>query len=144
MSLIKWDPFRELGSLRNELNRIFTAGDGGGLSSLEAWTPSVDVVENDKAIKIKVELPEVEKKDIDVSIDGDTLTVSGERKLEKEEKKEDYTRIERSYGSFSRSFTLPDYVDREKIKAESKDGILKLTLPKTRPGKSEAKKVAIN
>lgn len=145
MSLVKWDPFHELGSIRNELNRMFSGSNAGALvPSLESWTPSVDVVENDKEIRIKVELPEVEKKDIDVSIDGDTLTVSGERKLEKEEKKADYTRIERSYGSFSRSFSLPDYVDRAGIKADTKDGVLKLTLPKTKSAKSEKKKIAIN
>lgn len=143
MSLVKWDPIRELGSIRNELNRLFSGEDGGGLGALDRWTPSVDVVENDKEIKLKVELPEVDKKDIDVSIDGDTLSVSGERKLEKEEKKEDYTRIERSYGSFRRSFTIPDHIDRDGIKAETKDGVLRLTLPKTKSAKSEAKKVAI-
>jgi HSP20 family protein len=142
MDIVRWDPFRELGSLRSELNRMF-AGDGGAVAKLERWTPSVDVVETDEAIKIKAELPEVEKKDIDVSIEGDVLTISGERKLEKEEKKEDYTRIERSYGSFSRSFTIPENVDRKNIKAESKDGVLKLTLPKSKAAKPERKKIAI-
>jgi HSP20 family protein len=142
MDIAKWDPMRELGSLRRELNRMLGSHEGG-LGLMEKWTPSVDIVETEDAIRIKAELPEVDKKDIDVSIDGDVLSISGERKLEKEEKKEDYTRIERSYGAFSRSFTLPDNVDRTKIKAESKDGVLKLTLPKTKNAKPDHKKVEI-
>jgi HSP20 family protein len=140
MDIVRWDPFRELGSLRSELNRLFV--NGGGVQ-METWTPSVDVVETDDAIKIKAELPEVEKKDIDVSIDGDVLTLSGERRLEKEEKKEDYRRIERSYGKFSRSFMIPENVDRTAIKAEAKDGVLKLTLPKAKKSPAERKKIAI-
>jgi HSP20 family protein len=143
MSLVKWDPFREMGTLRNDLNRFFTGWNGNALGPLETWTPSVDVAENEKEIRIKVELPEVDKKDIDVSIDGDVLTVSGERHLEKEEKKEEYTRVERSYGSFFRSFTIPPNIDRNSIKADSKNGVLKLTLHKIKPEKSETKKVAI-
>lgn len=142
MSLVRWDPFRELSALRSDFNRAFSgmsAFDGGG----KTWTPSVDISETAEAIKIKVELPEVDKKAIDVRIDGDVMTISGERKFEKEEKKEDYTRIERAYGSFARSFTLPDSVDRSAIKAESKDGILKLTLPKTKKSKSDGQKIAI-
>lgn len=142
MSLVRWDPFRELSTLRNDFNRAFS-GAGSFDGGLKTWTPSVDISETEDAIKIKVELPEVDKKAIDVRIDGDTMTISGERKFEKEEKKEDYTRIERSYGSFARSFTLPDSVDRSAIKAESKDGILKLTLPKTKKSKSEGQKIAI-
>ncbi len=143
MTLVKWDPIRELGSLRTDLNRFFSGWNGNSLGSMESWTPSVDVAENDKEIRIKVELPEVDKKDIDVSIEGDLLTVSGERKLEKEEKKEEYTRVERSYGAFSRSFTIPPHVDRNNIKADCKNGVLKLTLSKSKPEIAESKKVAI-
>lgn len=144
MSLARWDPFREFSTMRRDLDRLLGGWDGGTRSQMESWTPSVDIAEDDKEIRIKVELPEVDKKDINVKIDRDTMTISGERKMEKEEKKENYTRIERSYGSFTRSFTLPDYVDREKIKAETKDGVLKLTLPKAKATKAETKQIAIS
>lgn len=131
MDLMKWDPTGEMSIFRNELRKIFGSGNGSSLMGLEEWTPTADIIENDDAIIIKIELPEIEKKDIKIEVEGDTLTVSGERELEKEVKKKDYRRIERSYGAFSRSFYLPEYVDRDKIEAKDKDGVLRLTLPKT-------------
>lgn len=142
MDLIKFDPVKELSSLRRDLNRLF-GGNGSALATLEEWTPSLDIYEDDKAIKIKADIPGVEKKDITVDIEGDTLTIRGERKMEKEEKKEKFQRIERSYGSFMRSVYLPEYVDREKIAAEYKDGTLNLTLPKNQQAKPKGKKVDI-
>ena len=132
--MVKWDPFRELDTFRKGVGRWFGAlPSPWSESGLEGWTPAVDILEDDKAITIKAELPEVDKKDIEVNIQDDVLTVRGERKLEKEEKKHNYRRIERSYGSFSQSFTLPDHVDQKAISAESKDGVLRITLPKTAP-----------
>lgn len=136
MDLVKWDPFRELDVFRKGIGRWFgTAPSPWSESGLEGWAPAVDILEDDKAITIKVELPEVDKRDIEVNVQDDVLTVRGERKLEKEEKKDHYRRIERSYGSFSRSFTLPDHVDQKTISAESKDGILRITLRKIEPSK---------
>ncbi len=142
MDLIKWDPFKDLFPFRTDLNRWFGlpwAANGG-----REWTPSVDIIEDDKAIRLKVELPEVDKKDVNVEIEQDSLTIRGERKLEKEEKKEHYRRIERCYGAFSRSFYLPEYVDRKAITADYKDGVLTVTLPKTKAPKPEKVAVAVS
>jgi HSP20 family protein len=144
MNLIKWDPFREMNLLRQDVNRwlggVARPSEGTGL---EPWVPAVDVYEDENAITLKVDLPEVEKKDIEIDINDDTLSIRGERKLEKEEKRDNYHRVERSYGTFFRSFSIPDYVDQKKISAESKDGVLKVTLPKTKVVKPEAVKVQV-
>jgi HSP20 family protein len=100
------------------------------------WTPAVDIFEDEHAIAIKVELPEVNKEDIGIDVQEDLLVITGERKLEREEKLEDYTRIERNYGSFCRSFSLPDYVDKKRISAECENGVLRLTLPKNKQMKA--------
>jgi HSP20 family protein len=142
MDLVKFDPFKEISSLRRDLSRLF-GGNGTPLATLEAWTPSVDIYEDDKAVTIRADIPGVKKEDIGIEIEGDTLTIHGERKLEKEEKKENYQRIERSYGSFTRSVYLPEYIDRQKIAAEYKDGTLNLTLPKTEAAKPKQQKVPI-
>ena len=104
----------------------------------------VDILEEEGAIVIKAESPEVDEKDVEISIQGDTLTIRGERKLEREDKKDNYHRIERSYGSFSRSFTLPENVNRDKISAESKDGVLRVTLPKRQPEKSKSVTIPVD
>lgn len=136
--LMHWDPFRDL-----DLSRAFAWPRWGEGVGLEGWTPAVDILEDDKAVTIKVDLPGVEKKDLEISVSDGTLTVHGERKLEREEKKEDYQRRERAHGSFTRSFSLPDYVDARKIAAESKEGVLCITLPKTKAAKAEAKKIPV-
>jgi len=94
------------------------------------WAPPVDIYETEDKIVLKAELPEVDKKDVDIKVDDNTLTIQGERKFDKETKKENYHRIERAYGKFSRSFSLPNTIDKEKIKATYKDGILELIMPK--------------
>ncbi len=145
MNLIKWDPMQEFGTLRNELGRWFGhASNGGNRAIGDAWAPAVDIFEDDKAIVIKADLPEVDKKDVEVTLDHGVLTLKGERKLEKEEKKDNYTRIERSYGSFLRSFSLPDYVEADKIAADYTGGVLKLTLPKSQGGKPQPVKIPLN
>jgi HSP20 family protein len=103
----------------------------------------VDIEEDEKAITIKADLPDVEKKDIHVKVENGTLTISGERKREKEEKKKNYHRIERSYGSYMRSFALPESIDRDKIAAECKNGVLTLTLPKRADAVAKAKAAEI-
>lgn len=108
---------------------FFNDFSGGLLRTADSWTPSVDVLERDGNLILRAELPGMDEKDIDLKLEGSVLTLRGERKMEKEENKANYHRIESSYGSFTRSFTLPDTVDFEKIKAEYKNGVLSVTIP---------------
>jgi HSP20 family protein len=141
MAIVRWEPFRDLVSLQDRMNRIFDdafRGNRGGQDDWAlggSWAPSVDIYEHNGSLVLKAELPGVDAKDVDVRVENNVLTLRGERKLDNEVKQENYHRVERSYGSFSRSFTLPNVVDTEKIKAEYKDGVLQLVLPK----KEEAK-----
>lgn len=152
MSLVKWDPFRELEEMSTRLNRIFgnPLAPGGGVDSGKDamtsfdWSPRVDVVETPEEFQIKAELPEVKKDDIKLSVDGGVLRLEGERKQEKEEKGKKYHRIERSYGSFLRTFTLPDNVDETKVRADFKDGILNVRLPKSEKAKQKNLEVKIS
>jgi HSP20 family protein len=120
---------------------------GFGLEPVErrlgAFTPSVDVSEDDKQVKVTAELPGMDEKDIDVSLSKDSLTIKGEKKEEKEEKKKDYYRMERSYGSFSRTIALPVEVDTDKVRAEFRKGILTVTMPKTSKAIEETKKISV-
>lgn len=140
MSIIKWDPFRDLLSLQERMNKLFEesllqTGRERQDISIAGWSPVVDVMESDEEIVLKAELPGIELKDVEVLIKDNVLTLRGERKFEKEEKKENYHRIERSYGGFQRSFTLPATVEQEKVKAKMKDGILEIRLPKAKEEK---------
>ena len=137
MSLVKWEPFRELATLRDRLDRLFsdpffspTLEEGTRTRLLAEWVPAVDVYEDENQWVISAELPGMDMKDIDVKIEDETLKISGERKLEHEDKRENYHRVERVYGSFYRAFTLPRTVDTEKVKAHYEKGILRVTLPK--------------
>jgi HSP20 family protein len=134
MALVKVNPlFAELAEARERLNRIFGRDElleTDGVLSTGDWSPSVDIIESDNEVTIKAELPGVAAKDISVNVDNNVLTLKGERRMEKEVRKEHYHRMERSYGSFSRSFSLPSYVDAAEVKAEHKDGLLTLRLPK--------------
>lgn len=139
MAIIRWDPFRDLITLREKMNRLFeeaftSRGEEKDLVA-STWTPSVDIYETENALVLSAEVPGIEEKDIEIKIEDSTLTLKGERKFEKETKEENYHRIERAYGSFYRSFTLPHYIDQDKIKAEHENGVLKITMPK----KSELK-----
>jgi HSP20 family protein len=143
VNLTKWDPFRELEDMTQRLNRIFghslVSKDKGTEAMRTAeWAPAVDVSETDNEYTIKAEIPEVKKEDVKVTLQDGELTIQGERKQEKEEKGKRYHRIERSYGSFLRSFSLPVNVDESKAKAEFKDGVLTLTLPKSEQAKPKA------
>ena len=146
--ITRWDPFKELEEMSNRLNRFFAPrGNGNGHEEalkLMQWSPAVDVSETDKEFLIKAELPEVKKEDVKVSIDEGVITISGERKQEKEEKNKKFHRIERQYGSFERSFTLPDDVDATKVAAEYKDGMLNIRLPRTEKPKPKATEVKIS
>lgn len=148
MNLLKWDPFRELEDVSNRLNRIFgrslaRAEPVNEMLAMAEWTPSVDISETDTAYLIKAEIPEVKKEDVKVSIQDGMLTIQGERKQEKEEKGKKFHRIERSYGSFMRSFRVPDDADESGVKAEFKDGMLNVTLPKSEKAKTKSINVAV-
>ena len=132
MAIVRWDPFRDL---QERMNRMFDdsyrgAGRGEDWGLGGAWAPPVDIYEKDGNIVVKAELPGVDPKDVDVRIENNTLTIRGERKIDHEVKQENYHRVERAYGAFTRSFSLPSVLDQEKIKAEFKDGVLQVTLPK--------------
>jgi HSP20 family protein len=142
------DPFRDLLALQDHLFRTFdSAYRGSGRedeqSMVATWSPPVDVFEDGEGITLKAELPEVDVKDVDIQVEGNTLTLKGERKLENEDKREGYHRIERTYGAFSRTFTLPSTVDVEHITAQSNDGVLRLFLPKKAETKPRQIKVAV-
>ncbi len=150
MTLVRWDPFRELEDMSDRLNRMFsrsalpgTHGNGKETMVVADWAPSVDISETDGEYQIKAEIPDVKKEDVKVTLEDGVLTIQGERKHEKEEKGKKYHRVERSYGSFARSFTLPDLVDEEKVKAEFKDGVLNLQLPKSEKAKPKAIEVKV-
>ena len=139
--LMGFDPFRQLQERFFEGFDPFRAFGGENLS-LATWTPACDIYENENEIVVKAELPEVKKEDVHVSIDNNVLTIRGERKLSEETKKENYHRVERSYGEFTRIFTLPNFIDTAKVNAEFKDGMLRVTLPKreeTKPKQVEVK-----
>jgi HSP20 family protein len=148
MTLTKWDPFKDLLSLQDRMNRLFDESvrnvkPGDEALSSAIWSPAVDIYETDDEVVVKAELPEVNQKDIDIQIENNTLILRGERKLNKETKKENFHRIERAYGTFSRSFTLPGTIDQEKISADYKDGILKISMPKREDTRPKQIKVAI-
>jgi HSP20 family protein len=136
-ALTRWDPFQETDNPHNRVARVFglTNGraDNGGkeFMAVAEWAPSVDISEDEKEWLVKADLPEVKKQDVKVTVEDGVLAISGERKSEKEEKDKKYLRIERSYGNFARSFTLPDGADGSKVSAEFKDGVLKVRLPKS-------------
>src|SRR6185295_2330848 len=153
MSITRWDPFRELEEMSDRLNRVFArsalATPRGGTDTREGflsfdWAPSVDIAETPEAFEIKAELPDVRKEDVKVSVEEGQLRISGERKQEKEEKGKRFHRVERSYGSFMRSFSLPENVDDSRLSAEYKDGVLKVVLPKTEKAKPKAIAVKVS
>lgn len=143
-SITRWDPFRNLASLQEQVNRLFEGNlsHERDQSALTAWSPSVDVYETENDLVIKADLPEVIEKDIDVRVENNMLTIRGERKLEQRVKEENYLRMERSYGFFTRSFSLPNTVNTEQIQAQYRDGVLTVTLPKR--AESKPKQVKIN
>jgi HSP20 family protein len=139
-----WDPIREMEEMQSRVASLFgrrlpLKKDGGEEElTLTEWIPAVDIAEDDKEYTIKVELPGVNKEDVRVSVEGGVLSISGERKAEKEEKNKKYHRIERTYGSFARSFTLPEGTASDRVGAEFKDGVLKVHLPKDEKAKPKS------
>ncbi|OFV87674.1 MAG: molecular chaperone [Acidobacteria bacterium RBG_16_70_10] len=149
MAIVRWEPFRDLVSIQDRMNRIFdeafrvrTGGEedwalGGN------WAPAVDIYEHEGNIVLKAELPGIDPKDVDVRVENNVLTLHGERKVDSEVKREQYHRVERAYGSFTRSFTLPNVVDTEKIKAEYSDGVLRVTLPQREEAKPKQISISV-
>lgn len=146
-SLSHWDPFADMTDLRREMDQIFGEFFGRtpiGMAATEAmWSPLVDVHETKDNILLQVELPGVKQEDIQVSVEGDTLTLKGERKREAEVKEDQYHRIERSYGRFERSILLPSVVDPNRVKATYRDGVLEIQLPKKEEAKPKEIKVEV-
>src|SRR2546429_5312964 len=141
-TLTRWEPLQEMEEFQNRLSTLFgrpqRRGNGREEITLPEWTPLADITEDEKEYLIKAELPEIKKEDVKVTVENGVLTITGERKFEKEEKDKKYHRIERSYGSFTRSFMLPDGADGVKVNAEFKDGVLKVHLPKSEKAKPTA------
>ena len=150
-NLVRWDPFRELEDMHNRLERLFgqapaRRGDGGKEETMTVaeWAPLVDIAEDDKEYVITAELPEIKKEGVKVTVEGGVLTISGERKFEKEEKGKKYHRIERAYGSFVRSFTVPDDADGSKVSAEFKEGVLRVHMPKSEKARPKSVEIKVS
>jgi HSP20 family protein len=143
MAITRWDPFREVVALQNRVNSLFREmNDGDSPLTAASFVPAVDIYEDAKKVVLKLEVPGIEEKDLDIRVENNTLTVKGERKFEKEEKEENFHRIERRYGSFYRAFTLPSTVDTEHVGASYNAGILKLELSK-KP-EAQPKQIKVN
>jgi HSP20 family protein len=134
-AITRWEPMREMEEFQNRLSTLFgrplRRGNGREEITLPEWTPLADITEDDKEYLIKAELPEMKKEDVKVTVENGVLTISGERKFEKEEEKKKYHRVERGYGTFMRSFALPDDADFSKVNAEFKGGVLTVHVPKS-------------
>lgn len=147
MAMVRWEPFRDLISLQDRMNRMFdesyrTRGNEEDWALGGTWAPAVDIFEREGQIVLKAELPGVDPKDVQIHVENNVLTLRGERKFDNEVKRESYHRVERSYGSFTRSFHLPNTVDVGNIKADYKDGVLNVALPKREEAKP--KQITIN
>jgi len=148
--IARWNPLRDWEEMEKRLSNVIERaigvpnGEKKEAISVAEWSPVVDITEDEKEYVIKAEIPEMKKEEIKINVHDDVLSVSGERKYEQEEKGKKYHRVERSYGSFMRSFTLPKDADGSKIAAEYKDGVLKLHLPKTDKAKSKAVEIKIS
>ena len=144
--LTRWDPFREFTTLQDRMNRLFRGSFGEGREeslTSSIFAPPVDVYEDEHNVTLKIEVPGIDEKDIDVRIENNTLSVHGERKFERDEKEENFRRVERHYGSFTRTFTLPNTVDTEHVQANYDKGILKIQLAKKAEAKPKQIKVNV-
>lgn len=147
--LARWSPWKDLEEMEKRLSTVFgrvpATGNGEKKEAITVaeWSPLVDITEDDKEYVVKAEIPEMKKEDIKINVHDDVLTITGERQYEKEEKGKKYHRVERAYGSFMRSFTLPEDADGAKVNAEYKDGVLKVRLPKSEKAKPKSIEVKI-
>jgi HSP20 family protein len=148
MALIRWEPARELGSLQSEMNRLFNtffeppAGGANG-ASLRRWAPAMDVVETDEHFILRADLPGLSEEDVSIELEDNVLTVAGERKAEHEDRKEGYYRVERAFGSFARSLTLPEGVDPDAVAASFDRGVLEVRIPKPEERKPRKVNIAV-
>ena len=146
-TLTRWEPFREMEDFQNRLSTLFgrplRRTNGREEITLPEWTPLADITEDEKEYRIKAELPEMKKEEVKVTVENGVLTISGERKFEKEEKKRKYHRVERGYGTFMRSFTLPDDADFNHVNAEFKNGLLTVRVPKSEHAKPKEIEVKV-
>jgi HSP20 family protein len=144
-TIARLEPFRGFSALHDQVNRIFNQTVQGHTdeSALTAWAPSVDIFETPNELVVKADLPDVDEKDIDIRVENNLLTVRGERKFDKSVAEDNYLRIERTYGTFSRSFSLPNTVNPEAIRAEYKNGVLTVSLPKREESKPRQVKVNV-
>ncbi len=147
MALIRWEPVRELNTIQSEMNRLFntffeapTPGNGG--SNLRRWIPAMDLVETEDDFVLRADLPGLTENDVNIEVEDNVLTISGERKAEHEERREGYYRVERASGSFSRSLTLPEGIDTEAVRANFENGVLEVRIP--RPEERKPRKVSIS
>jgi HSP20 family protein len=149
MTLVRWDPFRDFAQIQDRLNRVFSdaygrQGSDEGFLTSGAWVPPVDIYQNgDQELVLKAELPDMTREAIDVTVDNGTLTIKGEKKFAGEPKEDQFHRIERRYGAFSRSFSLPQTVDPAKVSAEYKNGVLTVRLPVREEAKPRSIKVDV-
>ena len=147
MTIVRWEPLRELSSLQSDMNRFFDTmfqapAGGGQAAQLRRWTPAMDLAETEDAFVLRADLPGVSQEDVSIEIEDTVLTVSGERKSDHENKGEGFYRVERAFGAFSRSLTLPKGVDAEAIAAQFTDGVLEVRIPK--PEQRKPRRIAIN
>jgi HSP20 family protein len=147
MALIRWEPVREISSIQTEMNRLFnsffdTPTANGGSAPLRRWVPAMDLVETETDFTLKADLPGLSDEDVSIEVEDNVLTISGERKSEHDERTEGYYRVERSFGHFSRSLTLPEGVDPEAVQASFEHGVLEVRVPK--PEAKKPRKVAIS
>jgi HSP20 family protein len=146
MAVVRWEPLRELSSLQNEMNRLFNTvfdapappGNGG---AMRRWVPAMDLVETDESFILRGDLPGMTQEDVEIELEDNVLTVSGERKAEHEAKQEGYHRVERAFGSFSRSLTLPKGIDADAVTANFENGVLEIRIPK--PEERKPRRIAI-
>jgi HSP20 family protein len=145
-TVTRWDQSRDLASLRDQVNRLlennFTGGRSGP-ADLATWAPVVDIYETENELVVKADLPDLEDKDIDVRVENNTLTIRGERKFEKDVNEENYLRVERAYGPFMRSFSFPNTVSSENIRAEYRNGVLSLHMAKREESKPKQVKISV-
>jgi HSP20 family protein len=149
MSIIRWEPFRDLVSTQDRFNQLFNdtfARAFGGQQELSphAWIPPVDIYETGDSLVLKAELPGINPEEVEIRVEDRTLYLKGERKFEKEVKEDNLHRVERSYGTFTRSFALPNTIDADKVKAEYENGILTLTMPKREEAKPRTIKINVS
>ena len=132
MALVRWEPTREVDTLQNEVNRVFDAffGGGGNATRTRRWVPAMDLVEAEDQLVLKADLPGLTTDDVDIEVKDGVLTVSGERRADHEESSEGFYRVERAFGHFSRSMSLPDGIDADRISADFHDGVLEVRIPK--------------